>query len=733
MVVALLLLFIVSAMIAIVILVDPNDYKDEITSVVSETSGRDFHINGEMKLSVFPWLGLEINDVSLDNPPDFSQTQFAAMQRLNIKVALLPLLKLQVKIGKVQLSGLEVNLEQRQDGSNNWDNLFPSGEEAQVSEAPKGSGSTEQSGGAVPLRELYIGGIDIDDATINWHDAKSDTSSSVEYFNLNTGAIRAGKNTAFKLRFAFRNEKPKIIAGIDLNGTAAYELESRRVVLNDFNLTVKASGTVVPGNDQEIKLAIDGLSADLAQETLDIKALEFEMAGVTAKLTLQAQKILSDTPSADGEFQMQIASIRELIVLMAQPVPLTSTDDVLGGLQLNTHFKAGNNDVSLNDLKLTFDESTLSGRLSIQNFTAPHYRYALTLDRINADQYLPPPLEDDTPVSSGAATSAGDALPIPVEMLRTLEADGEFNVGSLQIMDLTLTDIQTGLKATGGKVTLNPLSMKLYEGAFKGNATLDVTQAKPGYHVKLDLTAVQSGPLLQDYMGKRLLEGQMNASGNVQTNGAFISELKQNLAGKLNLVFRDGALSMDARQKLRDLKAGLKQKLTGEPQNSGSPLGEPTKFSSITATAVIAKGIVHNDDLEVRARQMYVTGKGRFELPTNYIDYVLTILLSDDGAGQDDPLNDLVDFPIEYRLQGKLEELDYAKITRQALTGAVRAKAKKELQGKKDAARAELERRKAEAAAKEQAEIERKKQEAEQRAREKLEDKKKKLLNRLLN
>jgi hypothetical protein len=199
----------------------------------------------------------------------------------------------------------------------------------------------------------------------------------------------------------------------------------------------------------------------------------------------------------------------------------------------------------------------------------------------------------------------------------------------------------------------------------------------------------------------------------------------------LDLAFKDGALSANVRQRLRERKAELKQKLTGQRINAAST-GEPTKFSSITAKASIKNGVVSNDDLEVRARHMLVTGKGLFKLPNNYIDYVLTILLSDDGAGQSDPLNDLYDFPIEYHLKGKLEELDYAGAATKALGNAVKAKLKKEVQDKKAAAKAEYERARQEAEAKKRAELARKQQEAREAAQRELEKKKEEAKNKLL-
>jgi AsmA protein len=41
---------------AAVFLINPNDYKDEIAAAVKKQTGRELAIQGDISLSVFPWL-----------------------------------------------------------------------------------------------------------------------------------------------------------------------------------------------------------------------------------------------------------------------------------------------------------------------------------------------------------------------------------------------------------------------------------------------------------------------------------------------------------------------------------------------------------------------------------------------------------------------------------------------------------------------------------------------------
>jgi len=49
----------------VLVVVDPNDYKPQITELVKERTGRDLSIAGDIRLTYFPWLGFELGAVEL--------------------------------------------------------------------------------------------------------------------------------------------------------------------------------------------------------------------------------------------------------------------------------------------------------------------------------------------------------------------------------------------------------------------------------------------------------------------------------------------------------------------------------------------------------------------------------------------------------------------------------------------------------------------------------------------
>ena len=98
---AVLLLGLVS-LIGLVVFVNPNDLKPQISQAVTKFTGRQLQLGGDIQWSIFPWLGLQLNDVKLTNSPNFGNNPFAKIKKLDIQVRLYPLLHKQLEIGKLQ-------------------------------------------------------------------------------------------------------------------------------------------------------------------------------------------------------------------------------------------------------------------------------------------------------------------------------------------------------------------------------------------------------------------------------------------------------------------------------------------------------------------------------------------------------------------------------------------------------------------------------------------------------
>src|ERR1700736_3043566 len=120
------------------LLVDPNQYRGKIAAAVKDATGRDLVLQGDIKLSVFPWVALELGPAALGNPPGFSTQAFVSLRHAAVRAKLLPLFHERLEIARVEIDGLDVRLERNAAGKGNWEGFGRSEGNAAQTPAPAG-------------------------------------------------------------------------------------------------------------------------------------------------------------------------------------------------------------------------------------------------------------------------------------------------------------------------------------------------------------------------------------------------------------------------------------------------------------------------------------------------------------------------------------------------------------------------------------------------------------------
>ncbi|NIP46427.1 MAG: AsmA family protein [Gammaproteobacteria bacterium] len=122
-VVGVVVVLFISAAVLLPLLIDPNDHKQALVEQVKQRTGRDLRIEGDIELSVFPWIGVEVGRVVLSNATGFADPVFASTDEVSIRVKLLPLLSRRLEMDTITVHGLTLNLARNSAGRNNWDDL----------------------------------------------------------------------------------------------------------------------------------------------------------------------------------------------------------------------------------------------------------------------------------------------------------------------------------------------------------------------------------------------------------------------------------------------------------------------------------------------------------------------------------------------------------------------------------------------------------------------------------
>lgn len=718
-----IVLLIAAAMIAIIVFFDPNAYKPQISNAVQGATGRELTISGDIGLSLFPWIGMELGEVSLSNAAGFDDAPFARIDAAEVKLRLLPLLKQEVEMKAVTLRGLRLNLQVAKDGTTNWADLGQAGADTSGQIPPAAPQPSPSKAGGIGLAALAIGGVVISDARVNYDDRAADTHYSVEQLNLVTGPVTLDKPVDVSLDTRFSSSRPPLNGKLDLKARAAFDLAAKRYRLDDLVLETTLEGSDLPNGSLQARLAAD-VAADLEQQTASLANLTLNAYQVTVNGRADAGNIMT-TPEFKGELAVVPFDLRRLLQALDQAAPETADPEVLKKVAAKLGFSGTPNTLGIKPLRLQLDDTTLSGRADIAmaaDKPLPAVRYTLHIDAIDMDRYLPPTGEGEVKIAPpGAGVAAAGALPL--ELLRDLDIEGTLDLDRLKVSGLRIGEIKTRLTAHEGLINLRP-EAQLYQGGYRGEAQLDARQETPV--IKLDdaLTGIEAASLLQDLMGDALISGTGNVSSRLTTAGHTPDELTTALNGRIELKFTDGQIKgFNLAQLVREAKARLDKKpLPARNEVKG------TDFTELSATLNIKDGVIHNDDLNTKAPYVRISGAGSVDLVRQQLDYLVKAALveTEKGAGGAE-LEELKGLTIPVKITGSFAQpridLQYDEILKAKAKEALERK-KQELKEKADAEKLQLQQ-------KLEAEKEALRQELKQKQKEELRKKEDELKNKL--
>lgn len=721
--VGVLILLIGIGIMALVYLVDWNDFKETIQNQTRKHTGRELTITGDLSPSVFPWAGISIGEITLANAEGFGDEPFARIGSADVKVEVLPLLRKVVNIRTVELNGLNLDLQRAADGSTNWDDLL---ERTSTTTTTEDDTITEVEGSTATIAALAVGGIDISDANVSWLDAQSGTDARLSGFNLQTGAIELEQPFDLSTDFTLASKSLDLNAAVKGSGEVTVDLINQVYSLADFKLTTDAKGASLPGGELNAKLGAD-IMAQLGEQQVAVKNLSLSALGIKLKGSIDVTG-LDTEPNITGQLAAEEFNPRDMFEKLGIEAPVTADPDVLSKASLSLALTATPAAAALNDLTIKLDDTTFSGSASLPSLAAtiPPVRFKFGVDAIDLDRYLPPPVEgdaaeDDASADTEVAATDGDApIELPMDLLRELDVDGEFTVGSVKVSNLTITDIVIPVKAKDGVLGVEGLQALLYEGNLSANAKLDATADVPAYGVDMQLDGIQAEPLLGDLLqDDSFLSGKGEFAVKLDTTGNSVSTLTGALNGKFNTAFNDGSINgINLGYQIRRAKAAL----TGKKLDKDAEVVK-TDFSSLSVSGIFTDGVMTSDDLDMRSPLLRIDGAGKVDLPGEQVDYTLNTLITGSSQGQGgEDLKSLKGVKLAIPIRGSFDELanDFAGVILQGMKDNISGNLKNQARALADQEAAKLKAQAKEAEAKLKAEAKEKLKAQEAEAKDKL-------------
>ena len=664
------------ALAAFIFTFDPNNYKDAITAQVEKQTGRDFVIGGDISLSVFPWIGVRVEDVELANAEGFSEQPFARMSQLDVKVLLLPLLRRDLQVDKVRLNGLFASLEIDKDGNNNWSDLAkPSEAEA----SPQVDRTGEQVGAEQPpaLAALAINGIELVGATVIWSDAQNNVHSRLSDFDLTTGAVRFDQPVPVQMNTSVVLNEPALEALIELTTSMTFNAAFTNILLDSLAIEIGAKAPELLPEPLDLVFNSD-VNIDIDQELAMLTNTQITAMDAAVHAALDVNQLLS-APVISGTVYTDTIDARALLARLGIELPPMASDSSLTKVALASRVKADAKQVELDDIKVNLDDAELTGWLHVLDTAQPTVRYKLHMSALNADAYLPPPSAATAaeaeaappaglPAGGGSAAAPDDAeIALPVDLLRALDLQGELTAASVTVNGIPITDILMKSQARAGLVRVDPLQAKALEGNANASVMVNVKGAAPEYAVGMKASDIHPAPVINPMLvgvfgdQEVTMEGAANLVADIRTQGSRVSELKQAATGDVRFDMGKSVLQgVDfehyARNAVADYLASRSVPVPADWRGTFDPQTK-TAFHRVHASAKVANGDITNKDLVLDSSRIKVKGEGVLNIIRNDMDY--RALIDIEPASRKTTAEKLLDQPLSVRVHGPFEQLAY--------------------------------------------------------------------------
>ena len=702
---------------------DPNQFKSDIVQLVQEKKQRTLVIDGDIALSFFPKIGVDLGKLSLSAHK--SNAAFASLQKAHVSLAFLPLLKKQLIIDQILLDGVTLSYERNQDGTSNIDDLLSNDDE---------KSSTKL--------QFDVQGIDIKNAKISMNDLQNALQFQAKNVQFSSGRLADKTPTQLQFSAQIISSKPQADTLINLKSQLYFDLQEQIFKLDDFDFSLNG---ILENKKLETALQAKSINSNLQKKTLSLS--DFKSTGKTqlaegaAQVSLQSPSIelsessvlskeikgdfsLMGSQHAKGNFNLQnitgdannIKLEKLLVTADAEQLAKKIKAQLQSGVEIDIkeqrlylprfQIDADINDPSLaqQNIKLPingeltanlktktirstltsqFDESKINATMTMLGFDQPAFAFTVDVDQINVDKYLGTqnPSKEKTPATNKAKVEESE---IDLSALKTFNANGKITIGKLQVANVKMNAVQIPLRAKNGKIDLTDFSAQLYQGTVKGNLNVDANSNQ--IQIQQNMSGIRINPFIQDLLNKDVVEGKGDVVLNLRTQGNTVNAFKRALDGNVSLKLVDGAVKgINLAKTLRDFKSKILGKT--DQQQSVNTL-EKTDFSALSASIQFKDGIGQSDDLQLQSPFLRVGGSGNVNLHKDALDYVAKVTVVNTATGQEGKdLAQLKDLTIPVRLYGPFDKIDYqlqfSQISSEALKSVFKEKAAPVIEEKK--------------------------------------------------
>lgn len=484
-----------------------NNYKQTIEKITYDYTGRTLKINGNAHLGISLIPTLVIDDISLSNASWSDQPNMIKLDKLQIEISVLPLLRQEIVINDLTLIKPQIYLEKSSSGMVNW-NFVPQNKLSSTSEtigfaqletiaSPK---KTSTSPLPEEIKNISIKNINIENGFLQYFDAQKQTTQNIELKSLTFSMDNLSSPINAEVDAIYQNEP--ISAKLKLGS------------LTDFLANDKPYNIDINANAYNIKSNIKGTAQNILKNIS--YNLNAEIYNPSGNFNIPEIKLNADI---SGNLQQINSNIKNLTVANNQ---ITGT--------INTNLSKPIPQIKANLSSPLFDMRTLQNKSKTS--------YLNLISTVQASELVP-------------------NTAIPYSELKTINGSVLLDVKQLIINDaITTNNVNLNAVLNNGVLTISPLELNFGSGKIDMNAVLNANNQS------LSLKVNSKDILLQD-LHKEFIITQKGDFGiidggkttifiDLKSNGSTYRQLVQNAKGQFTFIVSESNIQTGALHFLTD-------------------------------------------------------------------------------------------------------------------------------------------------------------------------------------
>ncbi|SCY01473.1 hypothetical protein SAMN05216420_10215 [Nitrosospira sp. Nl5] len=486
-------LFIFSLLVALAVIVfsvwfDWNMVKPYIERQVTEKTGREFVIKGDLDVNLSLNPLISTRGLSLANADWGTEQPMLNIDKLSFRVSLWDLLLGDIVLPQVSISQPRIILEKSVDGRRNWDLKK---EEKKPPELPK------------------IGKLTLDRGTLLFRDPKTETDVTVRIFtdSASDDARETPINIAAEGKFTSLKFTAQIHGG-------------EIVSLMDKTFPYPVRGKVQVGNSHA---AFDGTITGLQA-----------LAAMDLKLELHGD---------------DLSALYPIVGIVIFPSPPYRISGRLRHQQTEWSLKGFSGQVGKSDLGGDVLIDTAGERPMLRADVVSQVLDLEDLSGFIGARRAPQPQDSAAEKQEKKASIAAQRhriLPdqeFRVDRLRAMDADVKFTGKSIRNKDLPVEHLVTHLKIDNGLMTMDPVNFAVAEGNIVASVTVDARGEMPTGQAKVDVKKLRLSKLLPKSDLTKEGSGLIGGMAQIKSHGKSVGALLGAADGHFGLIMSGGQIS----------------------------------------------------------------------------------------------------------------------------------------------------------------------------------------------